>query len=1233
MSSLIHPVHSLSQKCRPKHQVLVLKCYPKFQKNVQEVKPSSSELSYLLYYASSRRSKLQKVGAFLEKKTASDVWMGRLGYLAPPQHLIRGSADTVCSNVQVTLQIITAVIEKTPRDLSLYSNSVLSILDTVLRSKDVNMVEESLPTFETYCKHVDPAALTADQRRSQQYITVVELYASFANSDQKDKTRASESVPMSMRWRTAGLRGIRAAVSSEALSADSAKQLNIVIPTILDNMSLETSPVLASLQSRVRTSEKQDVEMARRRRMSTATVTTVDTIENHQLQASETTADADKAAEEEVRVLALRCLKQIFSAGIGTNRGQTRLATALVLKFIATKNPPRTPLTGPQPGNWATSLFETIARWTPVQDRFIIVVTAMETLIRSPIVEAVLEKQLILATMVDWLLSSDINLIGLSVMDVLLGLVHHTLLLLQLGGRDSRITPHHQQNDTLGLTRETKEIFDHSTFLVEPDRGRPITAIESTPSLVRQELLVRMQKCIASLSNHIYYTDQISDMMAAILSRLKPSPSSEIPTTAAAIENPIGATRTIAESAHLQEDPTTDNFFSFATARVAALKAVKDILGRANNRRTPSGSSIEARSRVGVQVWDGTQWLLKDEDADVRVAYIDALLTWLRLETNRSDMLLPQDGPRKTKVNKKLNTNGEAGLAKRAVSNASKRELKPARSTFLQLLHLAIYDSILDHSAEERETLLLYLLLTKLVERLGVNALRTGLPMVLKLQEAALNGADGMPPTAKVNVASLIHGYLWSVAEKFEFEGLKVGHEVNAEISRRKRYGIWFDKIKFPAISIDHIKSQTVPSEKIAAYVEEAVGTLRPYLNITDLVEEIATSYDNSLLSPPTSPPGSPGRVFSVPTLGFGYGYGVAAGPKPSPKDRIPQKIKDEMGSSWTREACIAAVEKESAGSMTGTSSGPRQHLSVHSANKNDPADPRDKANLLGHDASQGNGLLSGLQKSRKGSVNGSPLGQTATSSRESTLRVTELKRALAAFNGSGRQTSPLRNTKQGSRRSTISVGTDSLVSWAGPDEQDMLPEGPSAEKQASRPGTAASRREQSDQVQGPEGVNSVPYSGQTGQRLSEDVPPVPKIPSSLNLPGTYPRDGSPSRLPASAPQEGLEQVPSQPETQPNGDNPPSKRVTSASFAGSSIRNKRLREPKRASRPSSRASGGRMNWTERREGSEKLDVNNLLAGIRSSSEVGASPAANDVEGGERNTRGERNVTRLSRPPY
>jgi protein EFR3 len=79
-------MHAIRQKCRPKHQVLILKCYPRTTKGAVDVKPNSSELSYLLYYATTRRSKVQKVGAFLEKKTASDVWRARIGYvyMIPP---------------------------------------------------------------------------------------------------------------------------------------------------------------------------------------------------------------------------------------------------------------------------------------------------------------------------------------------------------------------------------------------------------------------------------------------------------------------------------------------------------------------------------------------------------------------------------------------------------------------------------------------------------------------------------------------------------------------------------------------------------------------------------------------------------------------------------------------------------------------------------------------------------------------------------------------------------------------------------------------------------------------------------------------------------------------------------------------------------------------------------------------------------------------------------------------
>ncbi|KAJ9608079.1 plasma membrane localization protein [Cladophialophora chaetospira] len=1175
MSSLLSPIHSAKQKCRPKHQVLVLKCYPKYQKTVQEVKPMSSELSYLLYYASTRRHKLQKVGDFLEKKTAGDVWKRRLG------------------NVQVTLQILTAIIEKAPRDLSLYSKSVLTILDSVLRSGDVNMVEDSIPTFEAYCKVVSSASLTADQHRAQQYLAIVQHYAGFAAKKKPVDKKTADSIPLSLRWRTIGLRAIRAIVASDALATDSNRQLNIVMPVILENMSLEEDNILSTLQQRVKTSERTDDESARRRRMSIATVTTVDTVEGDPAAAVETTAGADKVAEDEVRTLALRCLKQIFSVGIGSTRGQTRLATALTLKFIASRNPPKVTPETSRAGNWATSLFEAIARWTPVQDRFIIVVTAMETLVRSPMVEGVLEKQLVLTTMIDWLLSSSVNLIGLSVMDVLLGFIQHMLVLLQLGGPNGRFTQPSRQ-DTLGFYKEAKEAFDPSSLLTQEKMGR-VPSKELIASPVRQELLERLQKCIASLSNHIYYTDQITDMLTAILARLKPSPQSEVPTTAAAINDPAAATKAIAESISIQEDANSSTFFSFATARITASRVIKEILNRANNRRNATGAPIEARARVGVQVWEGTQWLLKDEDREVRYAYIDALLTWLKVETNKSDTLLPKDGSQKKPVPKKHQ--GENGVAKRAVSNASRKEAKmPARSNFLALLHLAIYDSILDEAENETNILLLYLLLTKLIERLGVNAVRSGLPMILRLQETALNG-EVVSAVGRVNVGSVVHGYLWTIADKFDFETSPIGHEINAEISRRKRFGIWFDKIKFPALPMEEVKRLEGRTEKVPFYNEEAVETIRPFLSIGGIVEEVANAYDLSLLTPQNSPPSSPGRVFSVPTLGFGYGYGVAPAQKASRGDHLPQRVKEEMTAGWSREACIAAVEKESTGSVTGSRTGassiPKHHLGVNGSTRRHGSVSGKESPAAANGATTPTyGLVGGLgtlTQIRRPSANGSPARVPTTSSRDSTVRVSDLKRALSGYAVAGRRQSPTRRPQAGSRRSTGSSSTSSMLSWD--DADDRNPSFLNVGAEATNGTTTHPKASESNKLN-PEQTTGTYHDQVTANpTVDADVPPVPKIPSTLNLPGTWPQDASRDPSPV-RPDNAHEEI------DPLSQSPKTRKITNTTHSPSSIREKQ--SLRKTSRPTSRRS------FQPRSSSpiEKFDLGSLLAAIPTTGPVG-----------------------------
>ncbi|OCK76034.1 hypothetical protein K432DRAFT_429009 [Lepidopterella palustris CBS 459.81] len=994
-------MNAARQACRPKHQVLVLKCYPKFQKNNVEVKPNSSELSYLLYYASTRRSKLQKVGDFLDKRTTTDVWKGRIG------------------NVQVTLEILKALIEKCPRDLPLYAGAVLRILRTVLRSNDVTMVEESVPTFETFCAHQDPATLAADQDYIRQYEETVQLYAEFASKEAVSHTKTPISWPVAIRFRKAGLEAIKGVASSESLGSETGRQLAVIIPVILLNIYSESGEYLQQLESREKAKEEVDKENSFRRRQSVSTVRTVETVEGDPIAASGTTEDADKLAEEEVGIVALQALRHIFTE---VNRGQLRLATSAVLKFIANRVKPHQHFTSDgdrlSPNDsWPTTLFAMICGWAPVQDRFIILVGTMETLIRSPIVEEDMERQLVLATIIDYLLSSTINFIGLSVMDVLIGLISHTLLLLQLGGNDSAVVPHHQQTEDIGSSNE-KDAKSSGNLT-----GRVVMETVKEPSRFRLQLLATLQKCMGSLATHVYYTDQISDMLSTILSRLKPSPLSGIPTTATAIEDPSAAVDAVASSASIQEkSPYVDNFFSFETARLTALAVVKEILTVANIKSSNGSSSAVGRTQVEVCVWEGTQWLLRDPSGKVRKAYADALLTWLNLELKQTNLRIIEDR-HSSKTEKKEKGNEKSGnLTKRAISNVSQREKSPRRfkSTFLALLHLAIYENAHQYVDSEPDILILHLLLTNLIQKLGVNSVRSGLPMIMRLQEDIPTIAS---PISKIRIGSLVHGYFWALSMAFDFETSSVGRALHSEISRRNDKGLWLKSVQVPPVPLERIElPASYPSSVGLSPEVVQAETLRPFDNREALIENIADGYSTSLYSPPSSPPGSPGRSLSMPLLN------ASPPPQSQPSNQLPPKIREQLMSDWSKDVCVATTTKDSSssasisGSKTGTS-GKRNTNNLLAVNipnggfdNGTTASPRptNKDHYHSRPSSAAYGLVGGMHNGfpspRRGSPSATPL---SSSSVRSTVRVEDLKRVLS---GSAPRTAGTTYTHRGER-------------------------------------------------------------------------------------------------------------------------------------------------------------------------------------------------------------------------
>ncbi|KAL1857989.1 plasma membrane localization protein [Paecilomyces lecythidis] len=1076
-------MNSVRQSCRPKHQVLILKCYPRYQKGVQEVKPNSSELSYLLYYASTRRSKLQKVGAFLEKRTARDVWRSKIG------------------NVQVTLQILTALIEKTPRDLPLYARAVLTVIETVLRSNDISMVEETVPTFDMFCRHQDIATLSAEQEYATQYHNIVRTYAGFASPDPSVHTKTPLSPPLVIRWRNVGLRAIKSIVGSEALASDGGKQLEIVVPVILDNLYSGGEDVLVSIQTKADDLEKNEREQTSRRRMSSATVQTADTAEGDPVVASGTAADADKAAETEVRILALRCLERIFASG--SNKGQIRIATNLVLRFIMTTNPRRLDSEKEEApakdvdGNWATSLIELIAKWCPVQDRFIILVSAMEMLVDMPATEDKLDQQLTLASMVDWLLKSSVNMIGLSVIDVLQGLVQSILRLLQ---EQTPPSPTAQKARSEGT-----------------ETGAPAGASQA-PSPIRDALLTKLQECIGDLVTHIYYGNQVSDMIRAILTRLKPSSTLGM-SAASAVEDPSEAVTAVANATGSQEDPNTNAFFSFPAARVTALRAVRNILVVANMKNPPATAGVESRNRVGVEVWEGTEWLLRDPEAVVRTAYADALVTWLQLETNKQDLRIKNDQKRLPRVRSKydISDNGDRS-SRRIVSASSYREKVPTapRTNFLQLLHLAVYENAIDYGTVGADILLLHILLSKLVENLGVNAVRFGLPMILRLQDdiPSLN-----PPAAKINVGSLVYGYFWALCEYFNFDSSKIGHDVHREISKRQKLGLWLNGVTLPPLSLDHI-SHSMANGTSGEYPDVA-DSLLPFTGVEELVRHVENAYNEAILSSPHSPPSTPGASITVsPPLA----NGTSAAKRPD-QDLLSSDVKEEMLSQWSKEACLASVEKESAttlsisGSKTGTLGG-RSYLNTNVANISITG-TGSPTSVRGHtSATYSPGGAGGIADQRRTSVPEGLHTPVTGSSRDSTLRVNDLRRVLSVTsNGNVRRSSPLRGRLNLSSSSGMSSSSESMVSgtYSNSDYGEQRPSRP----QSLREGSFRSEKEGTETPRayatniGDLDHSQHNHSVPTHRYTSNGIPPVPPLPANLAIPGGFPDSNRPSTAPS----------------------------------------------------------------------------------------------------------------------
>lgn len=396
-----------------KHQTLILQCYPSgrgFDK-----KPNSSELSYLLYYASTRRPKLEKVGRFLQKKNNSDIARGRTG------------------NVPVTLDILDALMKKCPDDVNVFAENIVAVLDSVASSADLGLCQHAQPVYHTLCTTLNGELLTGDPTFVQAFVTMTKKFL-------KPTTPKHKANPVE--WKTIALQSAASFGSSKFIQMGKGKEvLDDIVPLLISEIHKQYTEDNLLKKIASHTSEQHSLS-----RFNTAK--------------SSKTVEAAKSSPTPISTdeLALKALKALFHT---TSTSQITWCTRAVAVYLTAPNEK-------SDADWASAVVEMITNWVPVQLRFVVLSIMFKLLDKS----GDYNRQLVLVHIIGRLLGSSVSLVGLSVLDHL------------------------------------RQLIEIQIYLI----------VHSSSA---NELILAYSDAIGSLATHIYYQDQIVDMVVELLIKLK----------------------------------------------------------------------------------------------------------------------------------------------------------------------------------------------------------------------------------------------------------------------------------------------------------------------------------------------------------------------------------------------------------------------------------------------------------------------------------------------------------------------------------------------------------------------------------------------------------------------------------------------------------------------------------------------------------------------------------------
>lgn len=513
----------------------------------------------------------------------------RCGSQPTPPHTPHPPPPPPASGLLITLAILKSLIQECPRDLAYISASAQTIL--------VHALSGAARASSSGARDIDLSARASSTFFA--YTSALEpsrnsvdgeagrTYLNLLASFGQMAVETSSDAEDQNRTRLIALGALSGAVSSGVMYTSTfQQQANLIIPPLLANIEPNAAP-LDNLEQE-------------------AQKTTAGTPSFAEFSLAARKRPGHRRAPSLSRHVAGEKgpeASQVISAAMGILQGLFRHADAT--QILDTIKPITQWMDGAKTGvsqwtheDWACLLAKTLSRWTALQYRFVVLTGLVEHLVEICDGPSEAKHATLLAMIADILKSKDLTLIGLSTSDTL--------------------------NNLAGL------------------------AVRRVHFDTKDPLLPQIVECIESLSTHIYYADQLSDIAEELVARIVTLSQPDPDTAEVAKTSHLGRGQPNAKTGEEQKLESI-RILLFALMRVIVVAnssegggdqvhaAAEETTEQQREKGKETGPSLGitvagTRSRIQPDVLQPTTALLASYNPSVRLAEAQLLLEYFKLE-------------------------------------------------------------------------------------------------------------------------------------------------------------------------------------------------------------------------------------------------------------------------------------------------------------------------------------------------------------------------------------------------------------------------------------------------------------------------------------------------------------------------------------------------------------------------------------------------------------------------